>query len=88
MSGPQNDSDQNVAAVGDPDPGSGQVPLLALRRREAAKALGIGERLLWSLTTAGEIPHCRLGRAVVYPVDELREFLKNQCAKKNGNYPR
>jgi len=57
-----------------PDPGA--VPeRLALRPREAAAALGIGERLLWRMTRDGEIPHVRLGRAVVYPVDELRRWL-------------
>lgn len=41
--------------------------------------LGIGERLLWSKTNAGEIPHCRIGRAVVYPVDALRAWLNEQA---------
>jgi len=48
---------------------------LALRPREAAKALGISERLLWGKTRIGEIPHIRVGRAVLYPVDMLREWL-------------
>ena len=46
---------------------------LSLRPRQAAKALGIGERLLWSKTNAGEIPHLRIGRAIVYPVGMLRD---------------
>ena len=60
----------------------GSPPRLALRPREAARALGIGERLLWSKTNAGEIPHVRLGRAVVYPVDELRRWLTEQATGK------
>jgi predicted DNA-binding transcriptional regulator AlpA len=48
---------------------------LALRPPEAALALGISERLLWSKTKAGEIPHCRINRAIVYPVDALRAWL-------------
>ena len=55
------------------------VPCLSLRPKDAAKALGIGERLLWSLTNRGEIPHLRFGRAVVYPVDLLREYLAQQA---------
>ena len=56
-------------------------PRLALRPREAALALGIGERLLWSLTNQGVIPHVRLSsRAIVYPVDQLRAFLAQQAA--------
>jgi excisionase family DNA binding protein len=52
---------------------------LALRPKQAAKALGIGERLLWSMTNSGQIPHVRLGRAIVYPVDELRRWLAEQA---------
>jgi predicted DNA-binding transcriptional regulator AlpA len=55
---------------------------LALRPKEAAQALGIGVRLLWSLTNQGLIPHARLGRAIVYPVDSLRTYLAEQC--RNG----
>ena len=60
---------------------------LALRPKDAAKALGIGERLLWSKTNAGEIPHVRIGRAVIYPVELLRDWLTKQAkatAKKLG----
>ncbi len=64
-----------------PTPNSNDpAPLcLALRPKDAAKALGIGERLLWSKTNCGEIPHVRIGRAVVYPVDVLREYLAEQA---------
>ena len=55
-------------------------PRLALRPKDAARALGIGERLLWSKTNCGEIPHVRIGRAVVYPVDLLREYLARRAA--------
>ncbi len=60
-----------------PDPVA--VPTLALRPKDAARALGIGERLLWSKTNAGEIPCVRIGRAVVYPVNLLREYLDRQA---------
>ena len=59
----------------------GALPVLALRPREAAKALGISPRTLWTLTTQGHVPHLRLGRAVLYPVDSLREFLGEQAKK-------
>ena len=50
------------------------APRLALRPREAVRALGIGERLLWSKTNAGEFPHLRIGRAVIYPIDARRNW--------------
>lgn len=58
-------------------------PVLALRAREAAAALGISSRSLWSLTACGEVPHVRLGRAVVYPVAQLEAWLAERAAK-NG----
>lgn len=58
-----------------------EVKPLALRPRQAAAALGIGQRLLWDLTKRGEIPHIRLGRAVVYPIESLRRWLDQQSAR-------
>ena len=55
------------------------TPVLALRPKEACKALGIGERLLWSLTNQGVIPHVKLGRAVVYPIAALNSWLAEQA---------
>ena len=46
-----------------PSPPPNPAPLrLALRPKEAARALDISERLLWSKTNAGEIPCVRIGR--------------------------
>ena len=61
------------------------VARLALRPKEAAKALGIGERLLWSKTSQGLIPHLRIGTAIVYPVAELERWLTEQAAKGGGD---
>jgi len=57
----------------------GTAVRLALRPKDAAKALGIGERLLWEKTNCGEIPHVRIGKAILYPVDVLREWLAEQA---------
>ena len=57
---------------------------LALRPKDAAKALGIGERKLWELTadrTSG-IPHVRFGKAILYPVRELQDWLAQRAAKE------
>ena len=42
---------------------AGGIPVLALRPKQACQALGIGQRLLWSLTNRGVIPHVKLGKA-------------------------
>lgn len=53
-----------------------QTPKLLLTAREAAAALSISEKTLWSLTKAGEVPHVRIGeRSIRYSVDELKRWL-------------
>lgn len=63
-------------------------PPLALRPREAAKALGISPRLLWQLTHDGHIPCARVGtgkrRAVLYPVADLQAWLREQADSTKG----
>lgn len=56
------------------------VPRLSLTPAEAADALGLGRTKLWELTTAGQIPHLKLGKAVRYPVDGLKKWLAEQSA--------
>lgn len=65
------------------------VESLALRPREAAKAIGVSPRTLWGLTAPrGPIPCVRLGQgkrqAVLYPVDQLREWLNRQSEATKG----
>ncbi len=67
------------------------VESLALRPREAAKALGISPRLLWQLTHDGHIPCVRVGsgkrRTVLYPTALLHAWLSRQAdAKKGGSH--
>lgn len=57
---------------------------LALRPKEAARALGISDRLLWSLTNRKLIPHVRVGARIIYPLDVLSEWLAKQAAGKGG----
>lgn len=59
-----------------------EIPCLSMRPREAAKALGISERLLWEWTDKGVVPHVRLGKAILYPVDSLRAWLQRQAQEK------
>ncbi|MFA6044469.1 MAG: helix-turn-helix domain-containing protein [Phycisphaerales bacterium] len=52
---------------------------LAVGRVEAAAMLGISERLLWTWTKSGLIPHVRIGSRVLYPVEQLRIWLNKQA---------
>ncbi len=52
------------------------VPPIALRPREAARALGLGERTLWGLTAPrGPIPVVKVGTARLYRVADLDAWL-------------
>ena len=61
---------------------------LALRPREAAKALGISPRLLWQLTKDGHIPCVRVGdgkrKTVLYPLADLQAWLSQKANEAKG----
>jgi len=65
--------------------GEPPMPRLALRARDAAKALGVCERTLYTWTGRYEIPHVRIGTVVLYPVDSLRDWLKRQAERTAAN---
>ena len=70
-----------------PDAREGGGPLdlagrLALRPREAAKALGLSERSFRTLLH--RLPHFRAGSAVLIPVDELRRWLSDQARRERS----
>lgn len=53
------------------------TPIL-LRPRDAASALAISQRTLWTLTAGGQIPCIRLGRSVRYSAAELRRWAQTR----------
>ena len=55
---------------------------LLLTPRQAAKALQISERKLWSMKASGQIPHVLLGRSVRYPLADLQQWIDER--KKGG----
>jgi len=66
----------DLSANGDPP-----TPCLALRRREAARALGVSERTLWDWTQRQEVPHVRIRGTVLYPVGALRKWLNERAVQ-------
>lgn len=65
---------------GKPSASGGPIGLsdrLALRIAEVARVLGISERHARKLLP--RLPHCRLGGVVIVPVDQLREWLRDQA---------
>ena len=57
------------------------IPRLALRRPEAAEALGVSER---TLAGWGDVPTVRIGGCVMYPVEPLRDWLAHQTQNKSN----
>ena len=57
---------------------------LALRPKEAANVLGIGQRKLWQLTKDGVIPCVHLGACVLYPVSMLQAWLAAHAAEQGA----
>ena len=57
------------------------IPRLALRREEAAEALGVSDRTLYEWTKAGDVPHVRRGGVLLYPVDQLRQWLAERAVQ-------
>jgi excisionase family DNA binding protein len=51
---------------------------LLLKPADAAKALAISARKLWSLTAGREIPCVRIGKAVRYDPADLRAWIEQQ----------
>ncbi len=65
-------------------PNKAAATSISLRPRDAAKALGIGQRKLWALTQPrGPIPCVRVGTCVLYPTGLLLAWLAEE-AKKGG----
>ena len=61
-------------------------PRLLLTEREAARALAVSPRTIWSLADSGQLPVVRIGRAKRYTlrdIESLVQRLKGQaCAQK------
>lgn len=60
-------------------------PVLLLTSNQAAEALAISPRKLWSMTKSGEVPHLRLGRCVRYSIEDLRRWIDGQKGATNGS---
>jgi len=64
-----------LAAAGNGN-GARDIERLLLKPKDAARALSLSPRLLWTLTHRGEIPCIRIGRAVRYDPCDLKEVVR------------
>jgi len=66
-----------------PDQPAPELPRLALRPKEAATALGMSEKSLWSLTQPrGSLPCVRHGSRVCYYVHQLQAWADEELARQ------
>lgn len=65
-----------------PVPATAEIPRLALRLRDAARAVGVSDRTLWGWTRDGLVPVVRINGTVLYAVDSLRAFLAERAKKE------
>ena len=61
---------------------------LTMRPKEVAKALSLSERKLWEITNRGLIPHFHVGKAVMYSVNEIHQWIEEQSRPANGQRQR
>jgi excisionase family DNA binding protein len=55
---------------------SNQTPeRIGVNLQKAAAMLDISDRTLWRLAKEGKVPHKRLGKRLIFSVDELRKFI-------------
>jgi len=69
-----------------PEPRAELTDRLALRPAEVARALGLSERTIRQILP--QLPHLRVGGAVLVPVEGLREWLRTQSRIEGSNVDR
>lgn len=64
----------------DPDTEVAKIPALAMTTRQAAAALGIGERTMRDLLVSGQIKSVKIGKSRRVAASHLQEYLDRQAA--------
>jgi hypothetical protein len=59
-----------------PNPANPTLAPVLVNARDAAAALAISARKLWSLTAGGDVRCVRIGRAMRYDVADLRAYVE------------
>jgi excisionase family DNA binding protein len=68
-------------------PANHSEPSLLLSMKEAASALCVSERTVWTLVHNGELPHMRLGRRLLFSRTALAAWIarmESKCVELAG----
>lgn len=60
------------------------IQALAIRPKELPAATGLSRALCYRLLAQGVIPSVRVGRAILVPVDRLKEWLEGRTEGGRG----
>lgn len=55
---------------------------LALKPREAAPLIGVGNNMIYQLCHRADFPAIKVGAGIIIPVDALRQWLNNQAVRE------
>lgn len=64
-----------------------QIAPLSIGMRDAARLIGLSERRLAQLVRAGEIPHVRIDRRIVFRLASIDAWLAAREIAGNVSYP-
>lgn len=55
---------------------------LALKPKEAAPLIGVGNNMIYQLCHRADFPAIKVGAGIIIPVDALRQWLNNQAVRE------
>ena len=61
----------------------GENDRLGLKPKDVARLLGVCPPVVYDLCRRPDFPAIRIGRSIVIPVDQLREWLAQEAARGN-----
>lgn len=62
--------------------GLGLQGRLALKPKEAAPLIGVGNNTIYQLCHRADFPAIKVGAGIIIPVDALRQWLNNQAVRE------
>jgi excisionase family DNA binding protein len=66
--------------------GETQTPLL-LSLKQAAQALSLSERTVWTMVQTGDLPHLRVGRRLLFSRAALEAWIEKQQSGGSAHDP-
>lgn len=62
-----------------------ELPAICITKRQAGESIGVSERTIERLISAGKIAFVKLDRRVLIPVSELNRFVAENATRAGGD---